>query len=267
MIVVGITWTGDYDANRQRDFTATHTKEFPNSGGAPKFINVIKNEIMKMINSGYRTDRVNNTLSGASLGSRFTLYALFQKPQLFNRYIAWGFSGTDEIFNMEKTFSENNHDLNAKLFISTNEYEEEIYDVSSFKKFIEQIKSRNYNGFEIDSLVIKKMGHSSEGPYAEACGLEFLFRQPDIAVDTMLLQQYAGHYKRDDEIITVTRFGSRIYINIPDGKVKLYAKTIDSFYGKGTGGSIIQFVTDSTSKVTGCKIILDNATIPYQKVD
>jgi predicted alpha/beta superfamily hydrolase len=267
MIVVGITWTGDYDSNRQRDFTPVQTNEFPNSGGAPKFFNVLRNEIVKMIDSSYRTDKVNNTLTGGSLGGLFTLYALFQKPQLFNRYIAWGFSGDDEISKLEKSFSEKNHELNAKIFLCTNEYEDELTDVSYFRIFIAQLKTPNFNKFEIDSLVIEKMGHVSEGPYAVGRGLEFVFRQPDVAIDTMLLDQYAGHYKRDYEIMNVTRIGSHIYIKVPGGKVKLYAKTTNSFYAKGLGGGVGQFVKDSSDKVIGYNLILDNVTIPYKKFD
>ena len=268
IIVVGIKWTGDYDANRQFDFTPTQTNEFPKSGGGVQFMSIVKNEIMKIINSNYRTDKVNNTLSGGSLGSRFTLYTMFQKPQLFNRYIAWGFSSTDEIFNMEKLFSENNHELNAKLFLCTNEYEEAMSDTSDFRKFITQLKSHNYNGFEIDSMVIKKMGHVSEGPYAVGCGLEFLFRQPDIKLETSLLRQYAGQYKRDDEIINIISLDSHIYISFPGGKVRFYAKTTDTFYAKGLGGGGIgQFVRNDTGKVIGYNLILDKTIISYNKIN
>lgn len=164
MIVVGITWTGDYDSNRQRDFTPVKTNEYPNSGGAPKFFSVVKNEIIRMIDSSYRTDKLNNTLTGGSLGGLFTLYSLFQKPQLFNRYIAWGFSGDDEITKLQKSFSENSSELNAKLFLCTNEYENKLTDVNYFQNFVTQLKAPNYKNFEIDCLVIEKMGHVSEGP-------------------------------------------------------------------------------------------------------
>ena len=268
MIVVGIKWTGDYDANRQIDMTPTQTNEFPKSGGGIKFMSVIKNEIITKINSSYHTDKVNNTLSGGSLGSRFTLYAMFQKPQLFNRYIAWGFSSTEEIFNMEKLFSENNHELNAKLFLCTNEFEEAISDTSDFTKFITQLKSHNYTGLELDTMVIQKMGHVSEGPYAVGCGLAFVFRQQDIALDESLLKQYAGHYKHDDEIINIVSLDSHVYISFPGGKVRLYAKTADTFYAKGLGGGGIgEFVKDGTGKVTNYNLILDNATITYKKID
>jgi len=267
MIVVGITWTGDYDANRQRDFTPIQTNEFPNSGGAPKFFNVLRNEIVKMIDSSYRTDKINNTLTGGSLGGRFILYALFQNPQLFNRYIAWGFSGDAEISKIEKSFSEKYHELNAKIFLCTNEYEDELTDINYFKKFITELKAPNYKGFEIDSLVIKKMGHVSEGPYAVGRGLEFVFRPPDIAIDTILLNQYAGHYKRNEEVMTVVRIDSHIYITFPGGKVKLYAKTADTFYGKGFENALGQFVKNDTGEIIGYNLILDKATTFYKKID
>jgi len=267
MIVVGITWTGDYDANRQRDFTPVKTLEFPNSGGAQKFFNVLRNEVVRMIDSNYHTDKVNNTLTGSSLGGLFTLYALFQRPQLFNRYIAWGFSGDEEISKLQKSFLADNNELNAKLFLCTNEYEDELTDTNYFKNFITQLKAPGYNKFVLDSLVIKKMGHISEGPYAVGRGLEFVFRQPDLALDTTLLDQYAGRYKRNDEVMTVIRMNSHIYITFSGGKVKLYAKTVDTFYGKGFENGFGQFIKDSTGKVVGYNLILDKTTTFYNKID
>ena len=111
------------------------------------------------------------------------------------------------------------------------------------------------------------MGHVSEGPYAVGCGLEFVFRQPDIAIDTTLPDQYAGHYKRNEDSETVIRIGSHIYITFPGGKVKLYAKTADTFYGKGFENGLGQFVKDNTNKVIGYNLILDKTTTFYKKIN
>ena len=48
LIIVGITWTGEYDANRARDFTPTHIESFPISGNASKFLSVVKNELLRI---------------------------------------------------------------------------------------------------------------------------------------------------------------------------------------------------------------------------
>jgi predicted alpha/beta superfamily hydrolase len=270
MIVVGITWPGDYDNNRTRDFSPTPVTDIPNSGGAPKFLNVIKKEIIKLIDSGYRTDQNNNTLTGGSFGGLFTLYALFNEPALFNRYIVWG-PGLDYddgvIFKYEKTFAQKNHELNAKVFISTSEYEEQV-NGSYFNKFIDQLRASKYKGLELESFITEKMGHVSEGPFAVSRGLQFVFSQPAIIVDTLLLDHYTGHYKLNEDSVTITRSGNSLYINFAGGKIRLYAKTNDSFYAKGLGGGTgPQFITDNKGKATGYNISFGNNTMFFKKLD
>jgi predicted alpha/beta superfamily hydrolase len=87
MIFVGIAWPDNFFINRIRDFFPARTDEFPDAGGADKFLNVIKLEIKRKIDSTYRTDKVNSTLFGTSAGGFFALYTLFSEPDLFNGHI------------------------------------------------------------------------------------------------------------------------------------------------------------------------------------
>ncbi len=70
---------------RGRDFTPTHTN-MPESGGAAKFLEFIKAELIPYINKKYRTNG-ENTLYGSSLGGIFAMYALCKEPQLFQSYL------------------------------------------------------------------------------------------------------------------------------------------------------------------------------------
>ena len=81
LIVVGITWTGDYDANRFRDLSPTYINNFPNSGNASKFLAVIKNEIITYIDSTYRTDK--NDRPYLALAADFLLSMHFSMNLLF----------------------------------------------------------------------------------------------------------------------------------------------------------------------------------------
>ena len=54
VIIVGITWGGEHpnpDSLRARDYTPTNEKRSPQSGGADKFLSVIKNDIFPFVES------------------------------------------------------------------------------------------------------------------------------------------------------------------------------------------------------------------------
>ena len=129
MVIVGITWSGanaNYDSLRAGDFTPSPTKEVPQGGGAPKFLQFIKRELIPFIESKYRVDKKNRTLIGTSLGGLFTLYTIFNEPGLFDRYILTSPALTWDngiIYKYEKAFSETGSGPNARIFIGIGEYE------------------------------------------------------------------------------------------------------------------------------------------------
>jgi predicted alpha/beta superfamily hydrolase len=95
-IIVGI-----FNTDRTRDLTPTREQGFETSGGADKFLEFLKNELVPYINANYPSDG-NNTLFGHSFGALFAMYALLHEPQVFMAYIAadpsfWWGSGNLEI--------------------------------------------------------------------------------------------------------------------------------------------------------------------------
>ena len=96
LIVVGIAYDGpdQYRLNRTRDYTprffATggYGEELQkNSGGGPKFLKFIREELFPEIDSHYRTDPKERGLTGHSYGGLFTNWVLLTAPDAFNRYI------------------------------------------------------------------------------------------------------------------------------------------------------------------------------------
>jgi predicted alpha/beta superfamily hydrolase len=89
-IVVGIgnIWL------RDRDYTPTHITAAPFltpeaaavSGGGPKFIDHLKNELIPYINSHYAVDSSDNMLIGHSLGGLTAITILYSYPNLFSKY-------------------------------------------------------------------------------------------------------------------------------------------------------------------------------------
>lgn len=269
IIIIGITWPGDYDASRSRDLSPTHVDEFPTSGNGPGFLSVIKNEIVPYIDSTYPADKNNRALCGGSFGGLFALYSLFHEPALFNRYIIMGPSlgyDNDLTFKFEKVFAAKNRDLNAKIFLSTGGYEEELDFSNRFTKFTKQLKASGYKGLEVETLVVDKMGHAGEGPYAISRGLQFIYSKPEVRVDNVTLDRYTGLYMLNTDSIRVIRSGNSLFVNNNGQRLKLYAETSDSFYVKGLNGTG-QFLKDNKGKVTGYNVVLRDITLFFKRID
>jgi len=89
MIVVGVTNT-----DRTRDMTPSMPKtDFGgapwagSAGGAARFLSFIADELLPTIDKRYRT-RHYRVLAGHSLGGLFAVYALMNRPEVFNGYLA-----------------------------------------------------------------------------------------------------------------------------------------------------------------------------------
>ncbi|MCK4826035.1 alpha/beta hydrolase, partial [bacterium] len=82
MIVVGI-----WNTARNRDMIPEAVSHRPGSGGSENFLNFIKEELMPYIKQNYRTSGY-SILYGMSNSALFAVYALLEKPETFNAFIA-----------------------------------------------------------------------------------------------------------------------------------------------------------------------------------
>lgn len=165
LIVVGIgyhiTSYADWGSNRTRDYTATAREDAPGSGGAAQFLAFVETELIPFIDANYRTDPEDRAISGYSHGGQFVLYALLSRPGLFNRYacgspsIYWD---DRAMFRREEAFSQNQSQLPVKLFISVGSLESFEPDV---RDFVEALKSRNYKGLDLTTVVLEDETHLS----------------------------------------------------------------------------------------------------------
>jgi uncharacterized protein len=90
VIIVNIGHSPASDAMnlRTRDFMPTRIPKYPNSGGGPVFLDFLEHELIPFIDRTYRTNTSDRGLLGHSLGGSFALYALEQRPALFQRIVA-----------------------------------------------------------------------------------------------------------------------------------------------------------------------------------
>lgn len=75
-------------ALRARDFSPTPISRVPGSGGAAAFLDFLEHELIPLIDRTYRTNPADRGLLGHSMGGLFGLYALAERPALFQRIVA-----------------------------------------------------------------------------------------------------------------------------------------------------------------------------------
>jgi predicted alpha/beta superfamily hydrolase len=271
-IMVGITWGGvnpNYDSLRARDFTPTNTKQLSQSGGAPKFLRFIKQELVPYIDSKYRTTKSGRTLIGSSFGGLFTLYALFHETALFDRYVLTSPSlGWDNelLFAYEKEYAAKNTQLPVRLFMGVGGLE--AGSTPGFQKFVAQLKLRNYKGLELDTKVLEGIGHSGSKAEGYTRGLQWVFARPSLTLADVILDQYLGKYQLAPQfILEISKANGSLLILAPgDTKIPLFAESDTDFYVKGLY-LLVRFKKNETGKVTGFEVEQFNGMNVAKKVD
>jgi predicted alpha/beta superfamily hydrolase len=90
IVNIGQSPASDAMALRARDFSPTTIPQFlgGGGGGAAMFLDFIEHELIPFIDHTYRTNPADRGLLGHSMGGKFALYALEQRPGLFQRIVA-----------------------------------------------------------------------------------------------------------------------------------------------------------------------------------
>jgi predicted alpha/beta superfamily hydrolase len=254
IVIVGITWGGnnpDYDKLRARDLTPTDINHNGQFGNAQNFLAFITQELIPFIESKYRVKKDDRTLVGSSFGGLFTLYALFHEPDTFKRCIltspALGWDN-NLVYTYNAEFSKKRKDLPVRLFMGIGEYE----DVPDFQKFIDQLKSKNYKGFELEAKVLEGMGHSGGKAEGFTRGLQFVYEKPSLKLAPEALDQYIGEYEINPQFhVTIEREDDHLVGIAPNNpKIVVHAESEVDFYVNGAFFRI-HFQKDDKGKVTG----------------
>ncbi|MEE9448660.1 MAG: alpha/beta hydrolase-fold protein [Ignavibacteriaceae bacterium] len=178
VIIVGIAYgayPGQEGNNRIRDYTPTVVEEYDTSGAAENFLRFIRDELIPVIDSKYRTNPIDRTLSGASLSGLFSLYVLFEHPGIFNRYkisspSLWWDNGVT--FKIEKKYSEKYSDLPAIVFLSVGDDEP---TTESWKKLIQVLEYRNYKSLKLTTMMFDDAPHLTACILAAVRGIKAVF--------------------------------------------------------------------------------------------
>jgi predicted alpha/beta superfamily hydrolase len=181
LIVVGIGY-GVLKKNagnmRRRDYTISSRIGRSGTGGAPKFREFLKEELIPFIDSTYRTEPNNRTINGYSLGGLFAIYTLFTEPGLFNQYIIGSphlYWDEYRIFTIQEEAFEKMDDIEAKVFISVGSEEDEEKYFNPIDEMVTLIDEKGYESLKMEAKVFDGGTHLICPPEALAYGLVSVF--------------------------------------------------------------------------------------------
>jgi uncharacterized protein len=184
IILVGFGYAGarpDFGSLRAHDYTPVpDPKDDPRgtkTGHAAEFLRAIEAEMIPFVEREYRADPAYRVLGGSSLGGLFALYAMLERPGLFQGIIApspavgWG---DDWIFGRERELAQTRRDLPVRLFMS-GAGEEWPDFLAAIRRFDEQLRGRTYEGLRYKFRLIDGERHAGTKPESYNRSIRFVF--------------------------------------------------------------------------------------------
>jgi uncharacterized protein len=182
MLIVGLSYAGEnpnYGELRADDYVPTRAKNrsgVEQGGGAPRFLEWFERELIPLVERDYRADPARRVLLGTSHGGLFTLFALFEKPELFSGYISVSPSvGWDGryMFQREKQFRATHPELSRRLWLSSSSEERKEY-VADELSFFRQLAASRYKNLSLKVHSVDGGRHASGAVEAYARALRFI---------------------------------------------------------------------------------------------
>jgi hypothetical protein len=172
-------------------------------GGADRFLAFIGEELQPWVQERFGVDARDSTYFGHSLGGLFGTHVLLSEPTSFRRYgigspsLWWD---NNIIFEREATYAASHDDLPAQVFFSIGEYEDhdgrqreaarlsaeerakaserDIDMVADAERLVTTLRSRDFPGLEIDSVVLPGEFHITVPQLNLSRSLRYLFGAP-----------------------------------------------------------------------------------------
>ncbi len=188
MILVGISYgTGDWRQGnlRSTDFTAP-SAEREHYGGAARFRQVLRTELLPLIEREYRSDAARRAIFGQSLGGQFVLFTALTQPGLF-----WGHIASNPALHRNLEFFLQGHavlgddpgeepadgrapTVRPRVFVSRAELDDERFREPS-GRWVEHWTARPQARWELRAITLEGHGHFSAAPEAFRQGLAWVF--------------------------------------------------------------------------------------------
>jgi len=157
------------------------------TGGAPKFLNFIRNELLPLLYQRFPIDPGQLGLFGLSAGGFFAAYTIFQAESPFRKYIisspAMAY-GDDEIFRQEEKYAAEHKDLPVGIYMASGSLEMDDPMLEGIGKIVSgqthlaaALRARKYPGLSLTVEIHHGLGHSDAAPTTLARGLRTLYAQ------------------------------------------------------------------------------------------
>lgn len=182
VIIIGIGYGGllnnDRPNQRERDYSISDFNGTQEAGGAEKFLQFIKNELIPLLSAGYRIDTTNMTLSGHSLGGLFVLYTFFKEPELFSNYISsspYIYYDLETLLALAEIKQNKFKGTGRQLFISNGAKEDEKKYSKPISQIVSRLKQEDSDHIKMNYKVFDDGTHFTTPAEALSYGLKFCF--------------------------------------------------------------------------------------------
>jgi uncharacterized protein len=154
------------------------------SGGAPEFLNFLRDELVPSMERTYRVSHQDRAWFGHSFGGLFGAYALLHNDGLFQRFVIGSPSlwwNHRVLFSMEESFAASGKPLPVRTFFSVGLLEEQMGPrypmVTDLRAFVQRLEHRKYKGLELQAHYFEDETHGSVVPATISRGLRFAYSQ------------------------------------------------------------------------------------------
>lgn len=179
-IIVGIAYgTADWQAgnNRGHDYTAP-APDRDHYGGAAAFQELLRTEVLPLIERNYRADPTRRILFGQSLGGQFVLFTALTEPELF-----WGHIASNPALHRNLPFflpgaSPPHETTGSRLFVASGSHDDPVFRVPALE-WIRAWSETDSRPWRLETRTLEGHGHFSAVPAAFRQGMRWLFGDAD----------------------------------------------------------------------------------------
>ncbi len=191
MIVVAVL-----NVDRTRDFSPTHVEKRPTSGGAEKFMGFLADELMPFVDKNFRT-LTYDVLVGHSLGGEFAAYAMLNRPDIFNSYIAISpHMMYDDDFIVRQAGLKLKPEYDGVQFYMTVGDEPDYF--KTLAEFEQVIENKSPAGLDFTYVKMENENHASIPHLSIYLGLESIYKDWKLSDETFRkgLVSIDHHYEK-----------------------------------------------------------------------